>query len=36
MILLETIIPEVGGYITRKLRIPVFSIGAGMHCDGNF
>jgi 3-methyl-2-oxobutanoate hydroxymethyltransferase len=34
MILLEAIPPEVGGYITKKLRIPVLSIGAGMHCDG--
>lgn len=34
MILLEAIPPEVGGYITKKLSIPVLSIGAGMHCDG--
>jgi 3-methyl-2-oxobutanoate hydroxymethyltransferase len=34
MILLEAIPPEVGGYITKKLTIPVLSIGAGMHCDG--
>ena len=34
MILLEAIPPEVGGYITKKLCIPVLSIGAGMHCDG--
>jgi 3-methyl-2-oxobutanoate hydroxymethyltransferase len=34
MILLEAIPPEVGGYIAKKLRIPVLSIGAGMHCDG--
>ncbi len=34
MILLEAIPPEVGRYITKKLTIPVLSIGAGMHCDG--
>jgi 3-methyl-2-oxobutanoate hydroxymethyltransferase len=34
MILLEAIPPEVGRYITRSLRIPVLSIGAGPHCDG--
>jgi 3-methyl-2-oxobutanoate hydroxymethyltransferase len=34
MLLLEAIPPEVGEYITKKLAIPVLSIGAGMHCDG--
>ena len=34
MILLEAIPPEVGRYITETLTIPVLSIGAGMHCDG--
>ncbi|MFC1882764.1 3-methyl-2-oxobutanoate hydroxymethyltransferase [Thermodesulfobacteriota bacterium] len=34
MILLEAIPPEVGKYITGHLDIPVLSIGAGPHCDG--
>ncbi len=34
MILLEAIPPEVGKYITENLTIPVLSIGAGPHCDG--
>ena len=34
MILLEAIPPEVGAYITKRLTIPVLSIGAGPHCDG--
>ncbi len=34
MILLEAIPPEVGKYITGNLDIPVLSIGAGPHCDG--
>jgi 3-methyl-2-oxobutanoate hydroxymethyltransferase len=34
MLLLEAIPPEVGKFITEKLAIPVLSIGAGMHCDG--
>jgi 3-methyl-2-oxobutanoate hydroxymethyltransferase len=34
MILLEAIPPEVGQYITGNLDIPVLSIGAGPHCDG--
>jgi 3-methyl-2-oxobutanoate hydroxymethyltransferase len=34
MLLLEAIPPEVGQVITKKLAIPVLSIGAGMHCDG--
>ena len=34
MILLEAIPPELGAYITRRLKIPVLSIGAGPDCDG--
>ncbi|RJO67989.1 MAG: 3-methyl-2-oxobutanoate hydroxymethyltransferase [Myxococcales bacterium] len=34
MLLLEAVPPEVGQFIAKKLRIPVLSIGAGMHCDG--
>jgi len=34
MILLEAIPPELGAYITKKLTIPVLSIGAGPACDG--
>jgi 3-methyl-2-oxobutanoate hydroxymethyltransferase len=34
MILLEAIPPEVGGFITQRLDIPVLSIGAGLDCDG--
>jgi 3-methyl-2-oxobutanoate hydroxymethyltransferase len=34
MLLLEAVPPEVGDYITKKLSIPVLSIGAGPHCDG--
>ena len=34
MSLLEAIPPEVGNYITGNLDIPVLSIGAGPHCDG--
>ena len=34
MILLEAIPPEVGKYITANLDLPVLSIGAGPHCDG--
>ena len=34
LLLLEAVPPEVGGFITERLRIPVLSIGAGMHCDG--
>lgn len=34
MILLEAIPPEVGKYISKTLKIPVLSIGAGMYCDG--
>jgi len=34
MLLLEAVPPEVAGFITRRLSIPVLGIGAGMHCDG--
>ncbi len=34
LILLEAIPPEVSGYIRDALTIPVLSIGAGPHCDG--
>jgi 3-methyl-2-oxobutanoate hydroxymethyltransferase len=34
MILLEAVPPDVAGHITKRLRIPVLSIGAGPHCDG--
>ena len=34
MLLLEAIPPEVGRFITQRLAIPVLSIGAGQHCDG--
>jgi len=34
LLLLEAVPPEVAGFITRRLSIPVLSIGAGMHCDG--
>lgn len=34
MLLLEAVPPEVAGFITGKLSIPVLSIGAGIHCDG--
>jgi 3-methyl-2-oxobutanoate hydroxymethyltransferase len=34
MILIEAVPPEVAGFITRKLKIPVLSIGAGGECDG--
>jgi len=34
MLLLEAIPPEVGGFIAQRLGIPVLSIGAGQHCDG--
>jgi 3-methyl-2-oxobutanoate hydroxymethyltransferase len=34
MILLEAVPPEVGGFITQSLKIPVLSIGAGPDCDG--
>ncbi len=34
MLLLEAVPPEVGGFITELLEIPVYGIGAGMHTDG--
>ncbi len=34
MLLVEAVPPEVTAYITRALKIPVLSIGAGPHCDG--
>lgn len=34
LLLLEAVPPEVAGFITSRLSIPVLSIGAGMHCDG--
>jgi len=34
MLLVEAIPPELGDYITKKLEIPVLSIGAGTHCNG--
>lgn len=34
MLLIEAVPPEVAGYITKKLKIPVLSIGAGAECDG--
>jgi 3-methyl-2-oxobutanoate hydroxymethyltransferase len=34
LLLLEAVPPEVAAFITRKLAIPVLSIGAGPECDG--
>ena len=34
MLLVEAVPPEVAEYVTKKLTIPVFSIGAGKECDG--
>lgn len=34
LLLLEAVPPEVAAFITKKLTIPVLSIGAGMDCDG--
>jgi 3-methyl-2-oxobutanoate hydroxymethyltransferase len=34
LLLLEAVPPEVTGYITSRLTIPVLSIGAGPTCDG--
>ncbi len=34
MLLIEAVPPEVSGFIARKLKIPVLSIGAGVECDG--
>lgn len=34
LLLLEAVPPELSAFITRKLSIPVYSIGAGPDCDG--
>jgi 3-methyl-2-oxobutanoate hydroxymethyltransferase len=34
LLLLEAVPPEVAGFITKRLSIPVLSIGAGPECDG--
>ncbi|MCP4348809.1 MAG: 3-methyl-2-oxobutanoate hydroxymethyltransferase [Desulfobacterales bacterium] len=34
MLLIEAVPPEVAAFITKKLKIPVLSIGAGAECDG--
>ncbi len=34
LLLLEAVPPEVAGFITKKLSIPVYGIGAGPDCDG--
>jgi 3-methyl-2-oxobutanoate hydroxymethyltransferase len=34
MLLLEAVPPEVARFVTGRLSIPVLSIGAGIHCDG--
>ncbi len=34
LLLLEAVPPEVAGFITRRLSIPVYGIGAGPDCDG--
>ncbi len=34
MILVEAVPPEVTAFITKQLKIPVLSIGAGAECDG--
>jgi 3-methyl-2-oxobutanoate hydroxymethyltransferase len=34
MLLVEAVPPEVTAYIAKTLRIPVLSIGAGLHCAG--
>lgn len=34
MLLLEAVPPEVTEFIAKKLQIPVYSIGAGIPCDG--
>ena len=34
LLLIEAVTPEVGKIITEELKIPVYGIGAGPHCDG--
>ncbi len=34
LLLLEAVPPEVGQFITARLKVPVLSIGAGLQCDG--
>ncbi len=34
LLLVEAVPPEVTAYITKTLEIPVYSIGAGLECDG--
>src|SRR3989339_435836 len=34
LLLLEAVPPELSAFITKKLSIPVYSIGAGPDCDG--
>ena len=34
LLLLEAVPPQVAAFITKKLSIPVYSIGAGQYCDG--
>jgi 3-methyl-2-oxobutanoate hydroxymethyltransferase len=34
LLLLEAVPPEVAGFITKRLAIPVYGIGAGPDCDG--
>jgi len=34
LLLLEAVPPEVAGFITRRLSVPVYGIGAGPDCDG--
>jgi len=34
LLLLEAVPPEVAEFVTKKLSIPVLSIGAGLECDG--
>jgi 3-methyl-2-oxobutanoate hydroxymethyltransferase len=34
LLLLEAVPPEVAAFITKKLSMPVLSIGAGLECDG--
>lgn len=34
LLLVEAIPPEVGSFIAKRLKIPVYGIGAGLGCDG--